>query len=115
MSDNMLSSMNSTNPSQAKWCILHRDGSELLESELPERPEDAQAAGDQAFTPWYKPDEHLHVEDGKIQGIHARGTLEEVRARLSKYLLSEAAILQEFGGKEDIFLPRVEAFLEKRS
>lgn len=52
------------------WFILDRNGDPLPADQLPQRPEDARSDSGDAFTPWYKEDEHLHVEDGKIQGIH---------------------------------------------
>lgn len=83
----------------------------MEEKDLPERPEDSNPTDGEAFRPWYKQDEHLHIEGGKIVGIHARGALESVQAKLSRYLENEAAILEKFGGEEDILLPEANSLL----
>lgn len=96
-----------------RWFILDRDGTPLDPQGLPERPAGAQAAPDDAFTPWYKQDEHLHVENGAIQGIHARGeSLKNVRTKLDRYLEHEARLIEAFGGTEDILLPEADRFLK---
>jgi hypothetical protein len=97
--------------SKDRWHILDRDGNPTKEEELPERPEDSNPAEGEAFRPWYKQDEHLHIEGGKIVGIHARGTLEEVQSRLRAYVTQEARILEHFGGNEDVLLPDADSFL----
>ncbi len=81
------------------------------ETELPERPEDSNPAEGEAFRPWYKQDKHLHIENGRISGIHAQGTLEAVQSQLREYLQNENRILEHFGSTEDILLPHVEEFL----
>jgi len=96
-----------------QWHILNRDGTPTKEEELPERPEDSNPMEGEAFRPWYKQDEHLHIEGGKIVGIHVRGTLEEVQVRLRAYLDQEAKILEHFGGNEDVLLPDADSFLNK--
>lgn len=83
----------------------------MPEHTLPERPEDSNPAEGEAFRPWYKEDEHLHIEDNKIAGIHAHGTLESVQAKLKNYLAHETVILSKFGSTEDILLPEVDAFM----
>jgi hypothetical protein len=94
-----------------QWYILDRAGQPMKDLELPSRPEDSNPTKGDAFRPWYKQDEHLHVEGGKIMGIHARGTLETVQSRLHTYLESEPQILEKFGGEEDLLLPKVSDFL----
>ncbi len=88
-----------------QWYILDRDGNVMEEASLPERPEDARPTQNgEVYTPWYKQDEHVHVEEGVIAGIHARGTLEDVRETLSSVLKNEKELLAKFGGKDDILL-----------
>ncbi len=87
-----------------RWYILNRDGSAQEVGELPERPSDARAEEGEAFRPWYKEHEHVHVERGKIQGMHAYGELEDLQTKLTSVLSREVEILKEFGGEEDIDL-----------
>lgn len=97
-----------------QWYILNRDGSILDEVLLPERPADARPTKeDEIYTPWYKEDEHIHVENGIIEGIHARGTLEHVREALSLVLQKEKELLEKFGNEEDILLTDALSFLQK--
>lgn len=94
------------------WFILDRAGVSLPPEQLPERPEDAHTDSGDAFTPWYKNDEHLHVENGSIQGIHTQAaTEEEARQRLLFFLGHEATLLEKFGGQEDILIPQAEEVL----
>ena len=87
------------------WIILNRDGLKMDPATLPARPEDSRSMqGENPFTPWYKEDEHVHVEDGKIQGIHFNGSLEAAQNILHACLTREAELLQVFGGNEDILL-----------
>ncbi len=76
----------------------------MKEEELPERPEDSNPVRGEAFRPWYKQNEHLHIENGAIVGIHARGTLAAVQSRLVSYLGKEPLILEKFGDNEDVLL-----------
>lgn len=100
-------------PDKTEWHILHRDGSVMKEEELPTRPDDARQVKDgQVFTPWYKENEHVHVEGGKIKGIHAKGTLERVQAILKKVLENESKLLEHFGPEEDMLLEEVLEVLE---
>jgi hypothetical protein len=94
-----------------QWYILDRDGNPTKEEELPERPEDSNPTEGEAFRPWYKQDEHLHIENNLIAGIHARGTLESVRARLQGYVQKEPILIAKFAGSEDILLPDADNFL----
>jgi len=93
------------------WIIIDRDGKPLPQEELPARPEDARAAEGEAFRPWYKEDEHIHVEEGRITGMHGRGSLESVQTRLRAYLAREADLLGHFGGMDDILVGDADAFL----
>ena len=95
-----------------QWYILNRAGEPTEEKDLPQRPEDSNPAEGEAFRPWYKQDEHLHIENGAIVGIHARGTLQAVQARLRGYLAQEAQLLGRFGGNEDVLLPDADNFLK---
>ena len=97
------------------WYILNRDGTPQKEEELPERPEDSNPAEGESFRPWYKQEEHLHIENGEITGIHAEGDLETVQARLRLYLENESIILEKFGGDEDQLLPEVDGFLNSHA
>lgn len=97
-----------------QWNILDREGNPMKEAELPERPLDARLEEGEAFRPWYKQDEHLHIENGRIEGIHARGALEFIQNRLRAYLSREEEIIRAFGGEEDILLPTVDSFLDKK-
>lgn len=83
----------------------------MKEEELPERPEDSNPTMGEEFRPWYKQDEHLHIENGTIIGIHARGTLDSIRAKLRHYLRKESLILSKFSGTEDVLLPEADEFL----
>ncbi len=94
-----------------RWWILSREGKPVEEGELPERPDDSNPADGEAFRPWYKQDEHLHIENGAIVGIHGRGTLAEVQQRLRRYLKNESELIQKFGKNEDILLPDLDRFL----
>ncbi len=96
-----------------QWHILDRNGNPEKEEELPERPADSNPAEGQAFRPWYKQEEHLHIESNAIKGIHAHGMLQTVQERLHHYLSKEPQILAEFGGSEDVLLPTVDNFLEQ--
>lgn len=91
----------------SKWYILNRDGEPLEEKELPERPAEAKPDEGDSFRPWFKDDEHLHIEDGRIEGIHAKGTLNEVQEVLQKCLEHERALLERFGGQNDVLLKEV--------
>ncbi len=94
------------------WFILDRAGLSLPAEQLPERPDDANADSGDFFTPWYKDDEHLHVENGTIQGIHTRAaTVEEARQQLLFFLGHEATLLEKCGGREDILIPQAEEAL----
>jgi hypothetical protein len=97
-----------------KWYILNRDGSPMSEHDLPARPADARDDGGDAFTPWRKQREHLHVEDGRISGIHAKGVLEAVRERLEALLEYEALLLKETGGHDDIVLEEADRIIAAR-
>ncbi|MFA7308727.1 MAG: hypothetical protein WC045_01500 [Patescibacteria group bacterium] len=89
----------------SSWIILERDGSVMDATTLPERPDDSrQMQSGNQFTPWYKEDEHVHVEDGKINGIHFNGPEEDARAILSLCIKHEKELLERFGGHEDILL-----------
>ena len=96
-----------------QWYILDRDGNPMNVTELPPRPDDARpvnAGG--AFTPWYKPDEHLHVEGDRIAGIHAAGeSLEGVQAKLTRYLAQEARVIEICGSDKDILLSEADLAL----
>jgi len=94
-----------------RWYILFRDGTPMSESEVGERPSDAQPSNGDPFKPWYKNGEHLHIENQKISGIHAIGTLESVRGRLNRYLKEENRIIKKFGSVHDIFLPDLDQYL----
>ncbi len=96
-----------------QWYILDRKGEPMKEEELSQRPEDSNPTEGEAFRPWYKQDEHLHIEHGVIAGIHARGSLKEVQARLHKYLNRESQIIEKFGGTEDVLLPSVDNFVKQ--
>ena len=93
------------------WHILNRDGSQQEAHELPTRPDDAKPDDGAPFRPWYKDDEHIHVENGAIVGLHAFGELNEVQDRLEHYLAHEAHLLHHFGGNDDILAPDADAFL----
>jgi hypothetical protein len=78
------------------WYILDREGAPQNAATLEERPVDAQPTDEGApFTPWYKHEAHLHIEEGRIQGIHAKGSLDEVRALLRHFLKNEAELLEK--------------------
>ena len=93
------------------WYILNRDGNQMEEEKLPSRPSDAKPENNQPFRPWYKLKEHVHVENGKIDGIHAEGTLENLQGLLKKILEKENEVLNKFGDKEDILLEEVKQYL----
>ncbi len=99
----------------AQWFILDREGRLLDVQALPTRPIDARPASEDLFTPWYKREEHLHVENGSIQGIHARGeNAEEVHGKLQGYLAYEVFLLRACGGAEDISLQKADAILSSK-
>lgn len=95
------------------WFILDRAGEPMPDSQLPERPIDAQPSEGDDFRPWYKQEEHIHVENGRIDGIHGFGTLESVQERLRLYLEREEALLWYFGTSNDILMSEADAFLKK--
>ncbi len=95
-----------------KWFILDREGNPMPDSELPERPSEAQPTEGDNFRPWFKQEEHIHIESGRIVGIHGSGTLESVQKRLEQYLVRENDLLQHFGGKEDILVSQANSFLD---
>ncbi len=98
------------------WFILDRNGNPMPQEELPQRPEDAKPDAGDSYTPWYKEDEHLHVEDGKIQGIHTKAeSLETARERLNYFLTHEALLINAFGGQEDILIPDAERVISAKS
>jgi len=79
---------------------------------LPPRPSDARSNRGDPFVPWYKQSEHLHVKKGRIEGIHARGTLEEVRRKLLHYLRNEQLLMKATGGNNDILLSKADRLIE---
>lgn len=84
------------------WIILDRDGNPIDTATLPERPADSrEKEEDNEYTPWYRQEEHIHVENGKIDGIHARGNTTEVKKLLNYCLRNESKIIQHFGSRED--------------
>lgn len=95
------------------WYILDRAGNPMPESELPERPFDAQPTQGDEFRPWFKQEEHIHVENGKITGIHGFGTLASVQERLSGYQTHESALFVHFDGNEDILVSQADRLLRK--
>ena len=94
-----------------EWYILDREGVAMLSDVLPERPDDARPSLGDEFRPWFKEDEHIHVEEGAITGIHGQGTLASLQARLVGYLEKESELLEHFGGKEDILISRADDLL----
>lgn len=96
---------------QSSWFILDRAGAPMPQADLPERPADAKPTGGDEFTPWFKQEEHIHVEDGAITGMHAHGSLASVQERLAKYLRQEHTLLDHFGGNEDILVSQADEFL----
>ena len=98
----------------SNWFILDRNGEPLPQDQLPERPDDARSDAGDRFTPWYKEDGHLHVEEGKIRGIHAQAeSLEEARTRLVYFLEHEELLLSVFGGMDDILISEAEEAIKK--
>lgn len=84
----------------------------MEEKELPGRPNEARPEDGEPFRPWHKQDEHIHIEDGKIDGIHAYGELEELQNILKIIVQKEEQILSKFDNKDDIFLEDVKDFLK---
>jgi hypothetical protein len=95
-----------------KWYILNRYGSPMEEKELPRRPSEASPEDREPFRPWHKQDEHVHIEDGRIYGIHAYGELEELQNILKVIIQKEEEILNKFDNKGDIFLGDAKDFLK---
>ncbi|MEK7102966.1 MAG: VOC family protein [Patescibacteria group bacterium] len=96
------------------WIILERDGTPVKQEKLPKRPRDARVAEKgNLFTPWYKEDEHVHIENGSISGVHAKGTLKDVQQVLKRCLKYEKPLLKHFGKKEDIMLKDALKFISK--
>ncbi len=94
-----------------KWYILDREGTAQEASELPVRPADAKPEEGEAFRPWYKEHEHVHVENGRIEGIHAYGELDDLQNKLKNLLSKEKGLLEKFGDKEDINLIEATEFV----
>jgi len=88
-----------------QWYILNQDGTPQAASELPSRPSDAQPIDEGGeFTPWHKQHQHIHVEDGHIMGIHAKGDLKDLQATLADLVEHEDIVLRRFGNESDISL-----------
>ncbi len=96
-----------------RWFIVDQEGNPMQESELPERPKEANPTQGDAFRPWFKQEEHLHIENGKIAGMHGFGTLESVQERLVYYRNHESSLLTRFVTQEDILLSEADLFLRK--
>ena len=97
----------------SRWFIIDREGLPTPVSKLPARPADAQDANGDEFRPWFKTTGHLHIEEGKIVGMHNPSlSLEALQASLKKYLRHESALMSRFG-EEDIEVSEADAFLEK--
>lgn len=83
----------------------------MSESELPQRPDDARLAEGETFRPWYKEDDHIHVENGSILGIHAHGELSRIQEQLARMVAHEKELVGRFGGDQDIMLDDALGFL----
>ena len=69
-----------TDAPRVQWWVLQADGSPPTDLLRP-RPTDAQPTDVGGMTPWYNNRPHLHDEDHDWPwSIHARGTVESVRA-----------------------------------
>ncbi len=87
------------------WIILDKAGEPADTATFPDRPADAREMIDgNEYTPWHRLDEHIHIEHGKIDGIHARGDIKEVKKVLDYCLKLEKEIIREFGTNEDNIL-----------
>lgn len=86
------------------WYILDRSGVPMDVEELPRRPPDAQNSYGDPFTPWYNPNPHLHITDGKIVGVHCKGSLTDAQQLLRRCFLHEAELRRRLGfcGDTDI-------------
>lgn len=88
-----------------KWYILNRNGAPQKTADLPARPTDAQPVDEGGeFTPWYKQYQHVHVQNGKITGIHAKGNLKDLQTTLADLIEYEDIVLRHFGNNTDISL-----------
>lgn len=84
------------------WIILDRAGKPVDTATFSDRPADSNELEDgNEYTPWHRLEEHIHIEHGKIDGIHARGDAEEVKKVLDYCLDHETEIIEHFGVKED--------------
>lgn len=99
------------------WIILDRAGEPADTATFPDRPADAREMIDgNEYTPWHRLEEHIHIEHGKIDGIHAMGDATEVKKILEYCLTREDEIIGEFGVSEDnIVLVDVLKYLAARS
>lgn len=87
------------------WRIVDRSGFQLPTKLLPPRPHDAHPVNQGGpFTPWYREQNHLHIESGRIVSIHAFGTYAEVWSLLCNCLSNEAELLRNCNPDEDMNL-----------
>lgn len=66
------------------WWAIDRLGLVDWAASKQERPSDALPAQGDPFTPWYETESHLHIEGGRIVGIHFKGSLWEGRGMLER-------------------------------
>jgi len=84
-----------TNMDWKQWLILDRNGNILPIKE--ERPRDAQPKyKNNPYTPWYRNYEHLHVEEKRIVGIHAKGSQKSLHKILNLCLKHEAELMKVY-------------------
>ena len=92
------------------WHNLDRHGQPL---EIIDRPADAQPDHGDPNTPWYQAVEHIHRwEENRVTGIHARGTVEELRKLLDRILRVEEEVVRAFPKGSDPALVDVLAVVE---
>lgn len=71
------------------WWIINRSGRVDWAASKEERPVDARPSGGDPFAPWGKTEDHVHVEDGRICGLHFKGSLWDGRGVLEDILRYE--------------------------
>ncbi|MBA3678699.1 hypothetical protein H0W80_00650 [Candidatus Saccharibacteria bacterium] len=90
---------------KSQWIILNRLGKVVDSTTFPKRPKDAnKLIENNPYTPWYKQDEHIHIANNHINGIHALGTEDEIKIVLDYCLAHEDLIINHFNSKEDNIL-----------
>ena len=94
------------------WTILDRAGKPKDHTLFPSRPSDSNSDESNPYTPWYRTQEHIHFENGEIEGIHANANLADAQKLLSYCLENEKLIMDKFDTfKEDVELYKVLKYL----